>query len=336
MQPFSEYFDEWLYGDDGYYSSYKTIGKEGDFFTAVSASQLFGGSIAKRIIETIESGFVPTNTTIVEIGAHHGYLMADIIQFIYTLKPELLQTLTFVIVERYENLRGKQKEYLEQSFGNHIKFQHYKSLDEVNLESAIIVANEIFDAFPCELIFTNECVLEQGFVENHTITFQKCEDEEIQKLCQKHTITKGELPLSFIPFAQTLAQQIKKFEFITFDYGDHFPRNDFSCRIYSKHKVFPLFEENLDLNELYKKSDITFDVNFSFLIECFKDAGVENIIYETQLKGLVRFGIIDLLEIFYKNADEKTYLREANKVKTLLEPVGMGDRFKVAVFRKII
>ena len=334
MQPFSEYFDEWLYGEDGYYSNYKTIGKEGDFFTAVSASSLFGGSIAKRIIETIESGFVPTNTTIVEIGAHHGYLMADIIQFIYTLKPELLQTLTFAIVERYENLREKQKEYLLESFGNHIKLEHYTSLDELGLQSAIIVANEIFDAFPCELIFTKDGILEQGFVENHTITFQKCEDEVIQKLCQKYFITKGELPLSFAPFAKTLANKIEKFEFITFDYGDHFARNDFSCRVYSKHKVFPLFEENLDLKELYKKSDITFDVNFSFLIDCFQDAGVENIIYETQLKGLVRFGIIELLEILHKNAEEKTYLREANKVKTLLEPVGMGDRFKVAVFRK--
>lgn len=336
MQQFSDYFDEWLYGDDGYYSNYKTIGKEGDFFTAVSASKLFGGSIARRIIETIESGFVPTNTTILEIGAHHGYLMADIIQFIYTLKPELLQTLTFAIVERYENLRINQKEYLEQSFGNHIKFQHYSSLDEVNLQSAIVVANEIFDAFPCELIFTKDRVIEQGFVENHKITFQKCQNDEIINICQKYSITKGELPLSFAPFAKNLANKIEKFEFITFDYGDHFPRNDFSCRIYSKHKVFPLFEENLDLEELYKKSDITFDVNFSFLIDCFQEAGVENIIYETQLKALVRFGIIDLLEILHKNADDKTYLREANKVKTLLEPVGMGDRFKVAVFRKYL
>ncbi len=334
MRLFSEYFDEWLYGDDGYYSNYKTIGKEGDFFTAVSASQLFGGSIAKRIIDTIESGFTPKDTTILEIGAHHGYLMADIIQFIYTLKPELLQTLNFAILERYKNLREKQEKYLRESFGDNIKLKHYKSLDEVKLQSAIVVANEIFDAFPCELVFTKEDVLEQGFVKNHQIYFEKCENQELLEVCKKNSITKGEVPLSFRGFAKSLSNGIEKFEFITFDYGDHFPRNDFSCRIYSKHKVFPLFEENLNLLELYKKSDITFDVNFSFLIECFKDAGVENIIYETQLKGLVRFGIIELLEILHKNADEKTYLREANKVKTLLEPVGMGDRFKVAVFRK--
>merc|ERR1711879_894232 len=32
----------------------------------------------------------------------HGYLIADVIQIIYTLKPELLNTLTFAIVERME------------------------------------------------------------------------------------------------------------------------------------------------------------------------------------------------------------------------------------------
>ncbi len=334
MQRFSEYFDEWLYGEDGYYSNYKTIGKEGDFFTAVSASSLFGGSIAKRIIETIDSGFVSKNTTILEIGAHHGYLMADMIQFIYTLRPELLKTLTFAIVERYENLRIKQQQYLDESFGKNINFHHFSSLDEVQLESAIVVANEIFDAFPCELVITKENHLEQGFVQDHTIIFEKTDNQELIEVCQKNSITKGEVPLSFKPFAKALGDSIQKYEFITFDYGDHFPRNDFSCRIYSKHKVYPIFEENLDIAELCKKSDITFDVNFGFLIECFKELCVENIIYETQLKALVRFGIIELLEMFHKNADEKTYLREANKVKTLLEPVGMGDRFKVAVFRK--
>ena len=45
---FSSYFNNWLYGDDGYYSNYKTIGKEGDFYTAVSSSKFFGGTIGKK------------------------------------------------------------------------------------------------------------------------------------------------------------------------------------------------------------------------------------------------------------------------------------------------
>ena len=334
MQIFSDYFNDWLYGDDGYYSNYKTIGKDGDFFTAVSASKLFGGSIAKRIIDTIESGFIDKNTTILEIGAHHGYLMADIIQFIYTLKPELLKTLTFAICERYENLRDKQKQYLNESFGDAINFIHYSSLKDINLDNAIVVANEIFDAFPCELVYTKDDVLEQGFVENDKIIFQPSANQHLIDICKKHHISKGEVSLEFLDFAKSLSSSIKKFEFITFDYGDEYPRNDFSCRIYSKHKVYPIFEDDLPLSELFKKSDITYDVNFAFLIDCFKQAGAKNIIYETQLKALVRFGIIELLEILLNNTDEANYLREANRVKTLLEPTGMGDRFKVAIFRK--
>ena len=75
----------------GYYTKERTIGKEGDFYTAVSTSMFFGGSIAKRLISTIESGFLSSSSYVVEIGAHKGYLLADMIQFIYTLKPELLK-----------------------------------------------------------------------------------------------------------------------------------------------------------------------------------------------------------------------------------------------------
>ena len=334
MTKFSDYFEQWLYKEDGYYAKYKTIGKEGDFFTAVSTSKFFGGSIAKKLIQTIEEGFLPKDTTILEVGAHHGYLSADIIQFIYTIKPKLLETLNFAIVERYDNLQEKQKAYFEESFGDAINLKHYKCIEDVKLDSAFVVANEIFDAFPCELVNTKDDILEQAFVKDNKIIWQKCEDEELIKTCKTNQITKGEVSLGFKSFAQSLSENINTFEFVTFDYGDEYPRNDFSCRIYQKHNVYPIFDEKINLKELFKKTDITYDVNFSYLINCFKKVGVENTIYETQLKALVRFGIIDLLEILHKNTDEKTYLKETNRVKTLLEPTGMGDRFKMATFRK--
>lgn len=351
MIKFSEYFNKWLYDKDGYYSNYKVIGKEGDFYTSVSTSSFFGGSIAKRIIQTIDAGFLAHNTTIVEVGAHHGYLLADIIQFIYTLRPELLQTLQFIIIERFDTLQQKQTQYLKESFGDAIQLQHYKSIDAINLEHAFVVANEIFDAFSCELLYTNNRVLEQAYVNeiNHDIQFKICEDTQLIENANKYKITKGEYPVGYDAFAKSLITHIKKFEFLTFDYGDEYPRNDFSCRIYEKHNVYPLFQgrfkgidlnnqevidgEKLDFSKLYKKSDITYDVNFTILKNCFEDLGAKEVVYETQLKALVRFGITELLEILHKNVDETTYLREANKVKTLLEPTGMGDRFKCAIFR---
>jgi SAM-dependent MidA family methyltransferase len=336
MIKFSDYFEQWLYQNNGYYTNYNTIGRNGDFYTAVSSSPFFGGSIAKKIIKTIEDGFVSQNTTILEIGAHHGYLLADIIQFIYTLKPDLLNTLTFAIVEKYEHLRAKQKEYLEKSFDDAIKFEHYNCIEDVKKDEAIIVANEIFDAFPCELVYTNKVgILEQGFVENHKIEFVKCQDSEIIDICKKYKIVKGEVSLGFKWFAKTLNNNFKKYEFITFDYGEKYPRNDFSCRIYQKHNVYPIFDDKTELKKLYQKSDITYDVNFGYLVECFENNNSTCECYETQLKALVRFGIIDLLKILHKNANERTYLKHVNQIKTLLEPTGMGDRFKIAIFRKI-
>ena len=348
---FSEYFANWLYGESGYYSNYKEIGKQGDFYTAVSSSSFFGGAIGKRVVEVINEGFLPKNSTIIEIGAHHGYLLADMIQFIYTLQPELLESLEFAIVERYEHLRIQQKEYFEQSFGDAVRLKHYNDISEVKEENAFVVANEIFDAFPCELVYTDEKgTLQYAVVENNEIQFVDNQDEQLTDFCKKHKVTKGEVGVGYEEFAKQMCNGIKHFEFVTFDYGEKYPRNDFSCRIYEKHNVYPILqgyaksvdvnnqeleaEEKLDFAKLFGASDITYDVNFQHVIDSFTQAGAKNIDYATQLKALVNFGIIELLDILQKNVDEATYLKEANKVKTILNPTGMGDRFKMVSFRK--
>ncbi len=337
MIRFKDYFNKWLYDKDGYYANYKSIGKDGDFFTAVSTSSFFGGTIAKKIISTIEEGFSPANTTIVEIGAHHGYLLADIIQFIYSLKPELLNTLNFAIVERFENLQNQQKKYLHESFGDAIKLTHYDDITKVKLDDAYIIANEIFDAFACDMVYTNkEEKLQLAYVNDDKIVFNDCDDKEILEHCEKYQITKGEVCLDYKVFSKILCDNFKRFEFLTFDYGDRYPRNDFSTRVYEKHNVYPIFEDDLDLKKLFKKSDLTYDVHFNYLKDCFKSCGLkdENVVFDTQLKSLVNYGILDLLEILKANVDETTYLKQTANVKVLLEPTGMGDRFKTLKVRK--
>ncbi len=338
-QKFSDYFNKWLYGEAGYYSNYKQIGKEGDFYTSVSTSSFFGGSIGKRIVDSIKEGTLSKDTTIVEIGAHHGYLLADVIQFIYTLNPKLLETLNFAIVERFEKLQEQQVKYLKECFGDVVKIKHYKDICQVKLPHAFILANEIFDAFSCELVYTNkDNILQMAYVnENikaHEIIFEDCTDEKLIAHCKKYKITKGEVGLGYEEFIKNISNNIKKFEFITFDYGDRVPRNDFSTRIYTNHEVFPIFEENLDLKKYFASADITYDVYFTHLIDCFKNCKIEDISFKTQMLALVDFGIIELLEILKENTDESTYLRESQKIKILLEPTGMGDRFKMLHVKK--
>jgi SAM-dependent MidA family methyltransferase len=326
---FSEFMQSWLYDADGYYSSYKEIGKKGDFFTAVSVSKFFGGSIANYIYRLIKEKKLSKNSYIIEIGAHRGYLLADIVQFLYTFDKELIKSLNFAIIEPYNNLQKIQREYFYQSFGNEVKFEQFKSLKDIKVNEAFVVANEIFDAFSCELYYKEK----MAFVENFHIDFKKSSDD-IKNIATKYAIKKGEIAIGYERFANDMAKAFKKVRFVTFDYGDLVPRNDFSIRVYYNHQVFPLFDKNLSLQDVYKKSDITYDVNFSHLIDSFKSAGFKKEAYKTQLAALVDFGIINLLEEVEKRVGFRAYKQELEKVKILINPSMMGERFKMVEFIK--
>ncbi len=326
---FSQFFNNWLYGEDGYYTNYKAIGKEGDFYTAVSSSKFFGGSIANKIIKSIDEGFLNKDSIILEIGAHKGYLLADIIEFIYTLRPKLLKSLKFAIVEPFEHLRQKQKNYFKEAFADEIELIHHENFCSLDGDSYFIVANEIFDAFPCELIYKDKMAI----VENGEIKFEKEPNRYIKEVIKKYNIKKGEISIGFEEFAKAIKDNIKKFEFVTFDYGDLTHRDDFSIRIYQKHLTYPLFDDKLKLNEAYKKSDITYDVNFQHLIDVFENEGIKKIQYATQMVALVDFGLMDLLDILKTKVEQNAYLSEVNKIKTLIDPRMMGERFKMVNFR---
>jgi SAM-dependent MidA family methyltransferase len=328
LQKFSQYFNDWLYGQQGYYTKYRPIGKSGDFYTSVSSSMLFGGSIANYLIEQITKNIHPKDISVVEIGAHHGYLLADMIQTIYTLKPRLLKSLKFYVVEKFEHLQQKQKEYFKKSFGDVIDIKVVSYIEQVDSQEAFIVSNEIFDAFETELVYAKNGVLQQAFVNEHDIIFKNCEDSKLKNHCKKYNITKGEVSLSYEAFVKDICQTFKKFEFISFDYGEKYHRNDFSCRIYKNHKVYPIFEDGLNLKELYKKSDITYDVDFRYLKDLFTSYGKETLIIP-QNSALVEFGIIKLLAMIQTHSGENAYLKELTKIKTLLEPTSMGERFKM-------
>ncbi|CAA6805458.1 MAG: COG1565: Uncharacterized conserved protein [uncultured Sulfurovum sp.] len=326
---FSTYMNEWLYGEEGYYKTFKDIGKEGDFYTAVSTSSFFGASIANHFYKLLQEASFKRDGWLIEVGAHKGYLLCDMIQWLYTLDPTLVQTLKFGIVERQEHVQKEQLKYIKERFGSDISIIHFFDIDEVEVDYAFVVANEIFDAFPCELIKDGE----QAFVMDNVIEWKEA-DAEILTFAQEHRQVKGEVSVGYEEFALHMAKGIKKCDFVSFDYGEKFVRNDFSVRVYEKHKVLPLFDEALVLVDAFKKSDITYDVNFGHVIEAFEEAGFELDKYETQARALVGFGLIDILEQFAAQASQSNYVREADKVKTLIAPTIMGDKFKMVHFKK--
>lgn len=326
---FSEYMNEWLYGEEGYYKKFKAIGKKGDFYTAVSASSFFGASIANYFYSLLKEEKAERNGWLIEIGAHQGYLLCDMIQWLYTCDPTLVKTLKFGIVERQPEVQKAQLAYIKERFGDDVQITHFNDISEVEATYAFMVANEIFDAFPCELL-KDEKIAE---VKKEVIVWEEAAPEMLM-WAKKHHLTQGEVAVGYESFAKEMASGIEKCDFVTFDYGEKYVRNDFSIRIYRSHETFPLFDEALSLSESYKKDDITYDVNFGHVSEAFKEAGLEEMFYETQARALIRFGLIDILEQFSKQSTQAQYMREADRIKTLISPTMMGDRFKMIHFRK--
>ena len=320
---------EWLYGEEGYYKNFKAIGKSGDFYTAVSTSSFFGASIANYFYTLLKEGKADKNGWLIEIGAHQGYLLCDMIQWLYTCDPTLVQTLKFGIVERQSEVQKAQLSYIKERFGDDIEITHFNDIAEVEVEYAFVVANEIFDAFPCELLKDEKI----AFVKESEISWEEA-PLEILAWAKTHRLTQGEIAVGYEDFAKEMASGIEKCDFVSFDYGEKYVRNDFSIRVYRSHETFPLFDEALNLSESYKKDDITYDVNFGHVIEAFSTEGFEEVVYETQARALIRFGLIDILEQFAKQTTQEKYVREADRVKTLISPTMMGDRFKMVHFRK--
>ncbi len=335
---FSTYMQTWLYGKEGYYTKQRDIGKKGDFYTAVSTSIFFGGSIAKRLIHTIESGFLSPSSYVVEIGAHKGFLLADMIQFIYTLKPSLLETLTFVIVEPFIANQQMQKAYFKEAFDDKITLKHVNDLKQLHTKEAFVVANEIFDAFACEVINQDRCL----WIENHHAFFKPMDSFMLEAI-KPLGICKGEVCFGYLPFAQDLARSFERYEFVTFDYGDKEAREDFSLRIYAQHQTYPFFtltdlvdaslRAPYSLEELFQKADMTYDVNFTQLINAFVQTGAREELYMTQMRALISFGLIELLEILQHNSSLEVYTQEMRKIKILLDPAFMGERFKMLCLR---
>ncbi len=326
---FSTYMQEWLYGEEGYYKNFNTIGKSGDFYTAVSASSFFGASVANYFYTLLKENKADKNGWLIEVGAHQGYLLCDMIQWLYTCDTELIKTLKFGIVERQPKVRKAQLAYIKERFGDDVSITHFSDIAEVNVEYAFVVANEIFDAFPCDLLKDGKIAK----IKEHNIEWTEAPNEMLT-WAKSHYLSQGEVAVGYEKFAKEMARGIKKCDFVSFDYGEKYVRNDFSIRVYRKHETFPLFDEAIELAKSYKNDDITYDVNFSHVSQAFVDEGFEEFVYETQARALIRFGIIDILEQFSKQTTPARYASEADKIKTLISPTMMGDRFKMVHFRK--
>ncbi len=125
-----------LYGEQGFYTSVGRAGRRGDFITSPEVGPLFGTVLSRYFDAVWTSLGVPSNFTVVEVGAGPGTLARSVL----AAQPEFLRTGQYVAVEVSDAQRASHPEGVT-------------SLADMpnSIEYGVVFANELLDNLPFEL-----------------------------------------------------------------------------------------------------------------------------------------------------------------------------------------
>lgn len=340
---FRDFMDMALYYPElGYYTSpEEKIGGHGDFYTASELDRAFGELLGKQFAE-IYTKIGEENFKIVEIGAGKGYLAFDILKFLQENYPEVFKNTTYTIIEKSPYHIKTQKELLS-VFENVEWVQDIIDFDDESI-TGVVFSNELFDSFPVHLIRKIKGKIYEVFIkvdeENKVQETLKEASEEILRYMEqlKINIPEGmqtEINLDAVDYIQKIGKKLKKGFVITIDYGypsaelykPYRMRGTLMC--YYRHRYSENFYENVGMQ------DITSHVNFSALKYYGMIAGLDFTGFTDQAHFLTNLGLMEIFEKLQEKNDYESFER-LNRLKTLVLPKGMGEKFKVLVQHKNI
>ncbi|MCX7759874.1 MAG: SAM-dependent methyltransferase [Hydrogenothermaceae bacterium] len=325
----------------GYYTSDKDkIGGFGDYFTSSELDPIFGQLLAKQFIEIYQRYFDKQQTQIVELGSGKGYLLHDVIRYIKESYPEIYQNIKFISVEKSDYHRQLQKELLK-DFDN---IEYFPDISDLPKIKGIIYSNELFDAIPTHMIKVRDGKVYEVYLtldkEDEVVEIEREIFKEIRRYIEDLSIElpdniTTEINIDAIKVISMLADKLEKGFIFTIDYG--YPsrelykpyRNRGTLICYYKHTYNENYYQNVGLQ------DITSHVNFSALSYYGEKSGLKTVGFTDQAHFLVNLGLAEELNNLYEKGDYKSYER-ANRLKTLILPKGMGEKFKILIQSKNI
>ena len=313
-----------------YYSSPRTpIGIEGDFYTSSDLDPIFGQLLATQF-EQWAAAF--DSFTVVELGAGKGLLARDILQH---------RRFPYLILERSPVMRRRQQELLQD--------YDVTWIDELPRGlSGCIFSNEFFDALPVHRVVCRAGRLKSIYVSED---FDEIEGEvdpavgaAFSSGCALSRLRFADRPDGVRPplqegqftevnlearrWIREIAASLDRGYHVAIDYGylrDEYyaqPRGTLMC--YWRHQAV----ENPYIR--IGEQDITAHVNFSDLMD---EASLETTLFATQKDFLIQLGILAEMEKLAVAGDAVS-MQRLLKMKNLILPSGMGERFKVLVQTK--
>jgi SAM-dependent MidA family methyltransferase len=293
-----------------YYDSPRNpIGASGDFYTASDLDPIFGRLLAKQFQEWSRSF---DSFTLVELGAGKGLLAQDILG---------THRFPYLILERSPAMRRRQQEALRDY-----------DIEWVNeLPTGItgcIFSNEFFDALPVHRVVRRGPELNEIFVSE--------EFEEVESSAQPHVVRSvdlSQLPegrvvevnLDARDWIRRIASSLDRGYHVAIDYG--YLRDELYAQ---PHGTIMCYWRHQAVENPYVRigeQDMTAHVNFSDLIE---ESRLQNVQFTTQKDFLIRLGILDEIENLGRAGDAAS-MQRLLRIKKLILPGSMGERFKVLV-----
>jgi SAM-dependent MidA family methyltransferase len=339
--PFSRFMDRALYAPGlGYYAAgARKFGAAGDFVTAPEISSLFGASIAKSLLATLNT----TQGSILELGPGSGKLAADILLALDEAgqRPE-----SYLLLEVSADLRERQQARLAQ-LPAHL-FSLCRWLDE--LPSAFVgavIGNEVLDVLPVSMVsFEGRRVFARGVaLEGDAFVWRdvpSLPSDVAELVAAVNSDIFASAPpegylTEFAPqvaaLSAAVARALVEGVVLWIDYGFRRAEYYHSSRLSGTLMCHYRHHAHTDPFKYLGLQDITSHVDFTLVAEGAVSAGAELIGYTTQANFLLSAGLTDLVSRF-DPTNAATYLGMTNQVQRLVSPAEMGEFFKVIGFAK--
>ncbi len=328
--PVDEFIEKVLYKPEtGYYTRKTPFGKEGDFVTAPTISNLFSEIVTIWLISCWERFGKPKNFNFVELGPGDGSFTKVLIDTIENF-PDFKKSLNIFLYEKSDFLKKVQSKKINDT--RVIWINNFKSIKKGPI---IFFGNEFFDAVPIkQFTFYKKDLFEKYYIINKKTglneTFRKASLKDTEAIKSFKTFKN----LKFIEYPKMgffeldkIIEKISKLNggIMLIDYGYLNLVNKSTLQIVMKNK-------KMNMNTLFKnlgRTDITYLVNFNLLKEFFlkKKLKVKEIV--SQKFFLEKMGIIQRAKILEKKMTQKQVEYMSSTLIRLLHKDLMGGLFKV-------
>ena len=315
------------HSEHGYYRRREAIGRGGDFITAPEISQVFGELIGLWSATVGEVIAPDTPLRLIEIGPGRGTLMADAMR-VLKVAPRLVSRMSVHLIEPSPALTALQQQTLE---GRLPRPTWHEDLGEVPSGPAVIIANEVVDAMPVRQLVRRDDGWHERMVAAgsdgalaFTLDREPATDFAAAAPCESLI----ELRPDAERLIGAIAERCRTDPTIALliDYGHERTGFGDTLQAVSRHqRSDPLARAG--------ETDLSAQVDFEALAATARDHGLDCDGPEPQAAFLGALGVVERTERLMRAATPaKATAIEAGVVR-LIDPHGMGSRFKVLALK---